>query len=372
MTEEAAAASSVDVRVEKILSELWATTTPEGLVITLLGCTATTRHGNFAKHSSHLHASSDTADQTSNLAHSQGRMVAWGFRNYGRRTSSNGWASTFWCEARPPRQDLPMDRGCRRQKLVPGGGGGRRRRRLGRFGLLLVVAAALPACGGDDDASAPGVSAATTSPAAAQVEKAKPSPGTGNVQGKVLYDDQPVAGIEVKLCQTFARFGSGCSGAEHAARSGQDGEYVIADVPPGEYQALLARVFDTDSFVFAQSGFVAAKAYGVQADRTLFIEPTHLFKSDLKLVSPASGSPVSPSGVEVRWEAYPGAAHYKLSLSAEAVGAPSPLTGQRVDGTSFTLPTTLQAGTYRVSLEAFNAKDRKLAEAPRGYTFTVT
>ena len=265
-----------------------------------------------------------------------------------------------------------MDLGCTKQERVPGDGSRPRRRRVGRFGLLLVVAAGLPACGGDDDTPATGGPAATATTAAPQVEKAKPAPGTGNVQGKVLYDDQPVAGIEVKLCETFARFGSGCSGAEHTARTGPDGEYVIADVPPREYQALLARVFDTDSFVFAQSGFVSAKAYAVQADRTLFAEPTHLFKSDLKLVNPPSGSRVPPSGVEVRWDAYPGAASYKLSLNAEAVGAPAPLTGQRVDGTSFVLPTPLAAGTYRVSLEAFNAKDRKLAEAPRGYTFTVT
>lgn len=266
-----------------------------------------------------------------------------------------------------------MDLGCRMQEPVLGDEGVPRRRWVRRLGLLVVVATALSACGGGDDPPAPGAPAgATTTAAAPQVEKAKPAPGTGNVQGKVLYDDKPVANIEVKLCETFARFGGGCSGAEHTARSGPDGEYVIADVPPREYQALLARVFDTDSFVFAQSGFVSAKAYTVQADRTLFVEPTHLFKSDLKLVNPASGSRVPPSGVEVRWEAYPGAAHYELSVNAEAAGTPSPVTGQRVDGTSFALPATLPAGTYRVSLEAFNAKDRKLAETPSGYTFTVT
>lgn len=265
-----------------------------------------------------------------------------------------------------------MDDSCRRQELVVGGGGRRRRRWIGPLGLVLIAAGALPACGGDGGDGGSSAPAAATTTTAAQVEKAKPAPGTGNVQGRVLYDDQPVANIEVKLCETFARFGSGCSGVQHTARTGSDGEYVIADVPPKEYQALLARVFDTDSFVFAQSGFVSAKTYAVQADRTMFVEPIHLFKSDLKLVNPASGSRVPPSGVEVRWEAYPGAAHYELSLSAQAAGAPSPVTGQRVDGTSFVVPTSLPAGTYRVSLEAFNAKDRKLAEAPSGYTFTVT
>src|SRR4026208_586852 len=44
------------------------------------------------------------------------------------------------------------------------------------------------------------------------VEKVKPAPGTGNVQGKVLYNNAPVENIEVKLCETFSRFLSGCGG----------------------------------------------------------------------------------------------------------------------------------------------------------------
>jgi hypothetical protein len=44
------------------------------------------------------------------------------------------------------------------------------------------------------------------------VEKVKPAPGTGNVQGKVLYNGAPVENIEVKMCETFSRFLSGCGG----------------------------------------------------------------------------------------------------------------------------------------------------------------
>lgn len=234
----------------------------------------------------------------------------------------------------------------------------------------------LASCGGEGADGTGGSTAdrdraVTTTISAPKVEKVKPAAGTGNVQGKVLYDDKPVAGIEVKLCQTFSRFASGCSGAEHKAETGADGEYVIADVPPMEYQSLLVRVFDTDLFLFAQSGFVSAKTYTVEPDKTLFIDTTHLYKADLQVREPASGSSVGAAGVVVRWDAYENAAYYKLSLHPDEPTVTSPVSGQRVNGASFTVASSLPAGKYRVKVEAFNAKDRKLAEGPEGYTFTV-
>src|SRR3982074_1634818 len=81
------------------------------------------------------------------------------------------------------------------------------------------------------------------------IEKVKPAAGTGNVQGKVLFNGKPVENIEVKLCETFNRFLGGCDGKTYTARTDKDGVYVIANVEPKTYEGLLARVFDTDSYV---------------------------------------------------------------------------------------------------------------------------
>src|SRR5215217_9476305 len=127
------------------------------------------------------------------------------------------------------------------------------------------------------------------------VEKVKPASGTGNVQGKVLYNGAPVENIEVKLCETFSRFLSGCGGKIYEAKTDKDGDFVITNVEPKEYQGLTVRVFDTDSYVFATKGIagISATNYNVVADKTLFVIPTHLFKGDLKVVSPKAGSTVS-------------------------------------------------------------------------------
>ena len=49
--------------------------------------------------------------------------------------------------------------------------------------------------------------------------KEKPESGKSNVQGKVLYNQQPAANIEVKLCEKFNRFMGGCTGQTYTTRT---------------------------------------------------------------------------------------------------------------------------------------------------------
>ncbi len=206
-----------------------------------------------------------------------------------------------------------------------------------------------------------------------QVEKVKPAAGTGNVQGKVLYNGKPVENIDVRLCETFSQFLGGCGGKIYTAKTDKDGDYVITNVPPKEYEGLTVRIFDTDGYVFATSGIagLSATKYNVEADKTLFVNPTHLFKADLKLVNPKAGSSVSDQNVEFTWDAYPGASYYKLTLIPDNHLSESRYSNQRVDGTSFKATKLLEKGGYRWKVEAFNSADRKLSESGDNITFTV-
>lgn len=206
------------------------------------------------------------------------------------------------------------------------------------------------------------------------VEKVKPAPGTGNVQGKVLYNSKPVENIEVKLCETFSRFVGGCGGQSYTARTDKDGEYVITNVGPKTYEALIARVFDTDSYVFATSGIagISAAKYDVAPDKTFFVSPINLFKGDLKTLNPRAGAKVSAQNLELKWETYPDAAYYKFSIFAEDASVTSPYVNERVESTSFTLDKPLEKGTYRWQVNAFNKDDRKLSESAGDVKFTVS
>jgi len=234
--------------------------------------------------------------------------------------------------------------------------------------VCLVVALAVSGC-----AKKRGSATAEDSNEAVEgVEKVKPAPGTGNVQGKVLYNNAPVEGIDVRLCETFSRFLSGCGGKIYTAKTDKDGDFVITNVAPKEYEGLTVRVFDTDSYVFATTGIGIAQAkYNVEADKTLFVKPTHLFKGDLQVINPKSGSTVSGNNLELQWQAYPDAAYYKFSLSPDEHLVTPPYINERVDGASFKVNKPLEKGTYRFKVEAFNKSDRKLSETPDDIKFTI-
>ncbi len=206
-------------------------------------------------------------------------------------------------------------------------------------------------------------------------EKEKPAAGKANVQGKVFYNEKPAANIEVKLCEKFSQYFGGCGGQTFIAKTDAGGEYLIKSVPPGIYEGLTAKVFDTPYYVFVTSGFVASAKYKVEADETFFAPDSNLFKSDLKLVSPKAGAKLGTNNIEVRWESYPDAAYYKFSINADSSGGAQTnydYINKRVDGTSYVLDKPLAAGTYTCTVTAYNSNDIKLAESPGDIKFTVT
>jgi hypothetical protein len=239
--------------------------------------------------------------------------------------------------------------------------------------LALIIGFSLSGCKLGKKSGPANSSASQANGGEVGVEKVKPEPGTGNVQGKVLYNSKPAENIEVKLCEKFNRFFGGCSGKTFTAKTDQDGEYVITKVEPMEYEALMARVFDTDSFIFATSGIagLSAKKYDVTADKTLFAPTTNLYKGDLKLVNPKAGAKVSADGLELKWEAYDDAAYYKFSIFPEEASVTSPYINERVDGTSFAIDKPLTKGTYRWQVEAYNSSDKKLSESSNDIKFTI-
>jgi hypothetical protein len=214
-----------------------------------------------------------------------------------------------------------------------------------------------------------------TIPSGTGVEKEKPAPGKGNVQGKALYNGQPAAGVEVKLCETFNQYFGGCKGETFTTRTDSAGEYLIKDVPPGIYEGLIVKVFDTNYYVFATSGIIQSAKYKIEEGQTFFAPDAHLFKNDLKLLSPKAGSKVGPADIEVKWDAYPDAAYYKFSIYADSSSGATTeydYINKRVDGLSYVLDKPLSPGSYTCKVEAYNSQDIKLSQSASDIKFTVT
>jgi len=211
-----------------------------------------------------------------------------------------------------------------------------------------------------------------TIPSGTGTEKEKPAAGKANVQGRAFFNEQPAVGVEVKLCKTFNQYFGGCGGDTFTAKTDDAGEYLIKNVPPGVYEGLTVRVFNTPYYVFATSGIMSAAKYDIAADKTYFAPDSHLFKNDVKLVNPKAGAKIAADGIEVKWEPYPDAAYYKFSIHPEGGGeANYDYINKRVDETSFVLDKPLTAGAYRITVTAFNANDRKLAQSADDIKFTV-
>jgi hypothetical protein len=213
-----------------------------------------------------------------------------------------------------------------------------------------------------------------TIPSGTGVEKEKPSAGKGNVQGKAFFNEKPAENVEVKLCETFSRFVSGCGGEVFTTRTDSNGEYLIKDVPPRTYEGLTVKVFNTNYYVFATSGIVQTAKYKIEPDQTFFAPDTHLFKNDLKLVSPKAGAKSDGNNIEVKWDSYPDAAYYKFSIYADTNTGAKPeydFIKRRVDGLSFVLDKPLTSGTYTCAVEAYNGNDIKLSQNSGDIKFTV-
>ena len=211
-------------------------------------------------------------------------------------------------------------------------------------------------------------------PSGTGVEKEKPAPGKGNVQGRVLYNGQPAKEIEVKLCETFNQYFGGCGGETFVTKTDAAGEYLIRNVPPRIYEGLIAKVFDSNFYVFATSGIVSSAKYKIDPDQTYFAPDTNLFKSDLKLLNPKAGAKLDANNIEVKWEPYADAAYYKLSIYGDASsGAQTTydFIGKRVDGSSYVLDKPLTPGSYSCQVTAYNSNDIKLAESSSDIKFTV-
>ena len=140
------------------------------------------------------------------------------------------------------------------------------------------------------------------------------------------------------------------------------------------YEGLTVKVFNTNYYVFATAGIAQTAKYKIEAGQTFFAPDTHLFKNDLKLSSPRAGAKVEGSNIEVKWDSYPDAAYYKMSIYADTGSGAKPeydFIKRRVDDVSFTLDKPLTPGSYSCTVEAFNGNDIKLAQNSGDIKFSV-
>ena len=183
-----------------------------------------------------------------------------------------------------------------------------------------------------------------------------PAEGKGNVIGLVLWNNQPVPQEAVWLCEKFE---GNCLGTyQYRASTDQNGYYVFRNVTPGRYIVAI-NSFSTSwfNFYFDARG---SKEQTVAAGKNLILDPWDIWKLDLIIISPRYRNAVSNPHPTLKWETYPDAAYYQVSIYDKNFSVV--LENKRVDGTDFTPEETLVSCEYYWIVEAFNTQGTKISQ----------
>ena len=192
--------------------------------------------------------------------------------------------------------------------------------------------------------------------------------GAGNAAGQVLFNGKGAANIEVKLCEDFSTR-AGCRGTTFGAVTDAGGNYLVKEVPPGDY-GLMVEIFQTGKYLFPKAGAFGADKFRLEAGKTLPIRDVNLWKLDLRPLAPANGAKVNSDKPTLSWQSYPDAAQYKVSLRARSGTMKSQFF--KTDTTSITPPKPLHNGPHTWTITAYNDDGIQLAITPQVARFTVT
>jgi hypothetical protein len=217
---------------------------------------------------------------------------------------------------------------------------------------------------------APTTAAPTTLPPL--VPPSTPSRGKGNIIGKVYWNDTPVIGAEVKLCERFSTFGR-CSGREYSTKTDAEGTFFINNVDPGEY-VVLTRSPGEELWTYRMEGLGALKDT-IVAGETRSIRRLDTIRSNLIILAPEENAIVEETPV-LAWQPYEEAAYYELHLTYNTLDEylltkkDCKRVGSTFD-TGESLSDPLRPGEYTWWLEAYNKNGTKIVRCSDYCHFTV-
>jgi hypothetical protein len=188
-------------------------------------------------------------------------------------------------------------------------------------------------------------------PKPTQTATTPPPADTGSVTGRILWNDQPIAGVTVKL---FLDLGNTHT---YTGSTGSDGRYTITDIPAGSYY-FSTQMADQKN----ETWWIDIKVT-VVAGQTAAVRDINAVKYDLNMLSPDDNAILAATPT-LFWEAYPGAASYEVYVS-------NTVNFEKVTASSYEFANPLAAGKYYWKIYAYNASGTQIATSPSGYYFTI-
>jgi len=192
------------------------------------------------------------------------------------------------------------------------------------------------------------------------------SEGCGSVTGRVFWNSQPVNGARLTLCEKFSTF-SGCEGQKYEADSDEKGIYCIENVPVGEY-AIIVQLPGEEGYLYVGDFIKGATKINIVEGETNSLENIHIFKTDLKLISPTDKEEIDTRVPTLEWEDYSSAEYYYIYLTPEA-GDVGKLIDEKIEENIYSIQKSLLNCKFTWKIEAFNQYGRKIAESEYFYFF---
>lgn len=242
-----------------------------------------------------------------------------------------------------------------------------------RIVVLALAAAALIAC----EEKKPDQSYRTIPRAENQTK------GTASIRGTVIFKGKPAAGVTVLLCgyvNGLPLSGSKCEPSYGKTVTDESGAYSFTDLKVNNdtanedfkfYTPVAVADGDPPAYYYWQKvNSMTSDSVAPKPDEAYEFKPIDLPKRSVRLLAPAQDEKISEQRPSLRWEEYPGATQYEVTIK-NRYGKPRSIS---VDGTTpGSRPAAdLTPGLYEWSVAAFDNKSEKLSESARSAgTFEV-
>jgi hypothetical protein len=182
--------------------------------------------------------------------------------------------------------------------------------------------------------------------------------GEGDLSGRVLWNNVPVADLQIVTCQGLSSY-AGCGDEQFTTRTDGEGHFAFSALPAGKY-GLGTWSWNGSELSYLSGDFSLPAAIAVSADSSIEAPDWHLYKKDIELTYPIYNETVVPGKVTLSWKPYPDAAYYEIYLTmdkGDAIFVTERVNGERVSAELMPINCS-----YTWNLEAFNADGHKIAE----------
>lgn len=192
--------------------------------------------------------------------------------------------------------------------------------------------------------------------------------GEGDLNGRVLWNNAPVADLQIVTCQDLSSY-AGCGDEQFTTRTDGEGRFAFSALPAGKY-GLGTRGWNGSELHYLSGDYTLPAEIAVSADSTIEAPDWHLYKTDIKPTYPIYDEAVAVGRVTLAWEPYPDAAYYEIYLTMDKGDAI--FVRERVNGESVSAELLSVNCDYTWDLDAFNADGHKIAQTPGFFDFRAT